>query len=232
MKKIAVIITALALCLAFSSCSKKNAEEQTTQAGDTTAVQETESQSALETEAITEEQTTAAPETQAPTAAPPQAQKTTKKPTQAEIKAAPAPTAKATTAKATTAAPAPTAVKGFEGEMLEQCNQQRRANGKGDLKLNNTLCANAAVRAEEISRKNCFSHTRPDGSACFTAITVNFMTCGENIAYGTRSVSATVTAWMNSPGHKANILSDDFTEAGFGCYEVNGVRYWVQLFIG
>lgn len=121
--------------------------------------------------------------------------------------------------------------------MLELCNQQRRANGKPDIALNNTLCENAAVRAEEISRKNCFSHTRPDGTMCFTAVTVNYMTCGymtcgENIAYGTRSASATVTAWMNSPGHKENILSEDFTEAGFGCYEVNGVRYWVQLFIG
>lgn len=116
--------------------------------------------------------------------------------------------------------------------MLELCNQQRRANGKPDIALNNTLCENAAVRAEEISRKNCFSHTRPDGTMCSTAVTVNYMTCGENIAYGTRSASATVTAWMNSPGHKENILSEDFTEAGFGCYEVSGVRYWVQLFIG
>lgn len=208
---------ALALCLAFSSCSKKTDGEQTTQDISTT-VQETETQP--QTEPETEEQTTAVPETQAPTAAP-QTQKVTQKATQA-----------ATKAVQITAAPAPSAVKGFESEMLELCNQQRRANGKADLALNSTLCANASVRAEEISRDNCFSHTRPDGTMCFTAVTVDYMTCGENIAYGTRTVSATVTAWMNSPGHKANILADDFTQAGFGCYEVNGVRYWVQLFIG
>lgn len=223
MKKITAIITVLALCLAFSSCSKKSDGEQTTQDISTT-VQETETQP--QTEPETEEQTTAVPETQAPTAAA-QTQKPTQKATQAATKAP-----QATSAVQTTAAPAPSAVKGFESEMLELCNQQRRANGKADLTLNNTLCANASVRAEEISRDNCFSHTRPDGTMCFTAVTVDYMTCGENIAYGTRTVSATVTAWMNSPGHKANILADDFTQAGFGCYEVNGVRYWVQLFIG
>lgn len=223
MKKITAIITVLALCLAFSSCSKKSDGEQTTQDISTT-VQETETQP--QTEPETEEQTTAVPETQAPTAAA-QTQKPTQKATQAATKAP-----QVTSAVQTTAAPAPSAVKGFESEMLELCNQQRRANGKVDLALNSTLCANASVRAEEISRDNCFSHTRPDGTMCFTAVTVDYMTCGENIAYGTRTVSATVTAWMNSPGHKANILADDFTQAGFGCYEVNGVRYWVQLFIG
>lgn len=116
--------------------------------------------------------------------------------------------------------------------MLELCNQQRRANGKPDLTLNKTLCANAAVRAEEISRDDWFSHQRPDGTMCFTAVTVDYMTCGENIAYGTRTASATVAEWMDSPGHRANILSDEFTQAGFGCYELDGVRYWTQFFIG
>ena len=126
----------------------------------------------------------------------------------------------------------PKAITSFESEMLELCNQQRRANGKPDLTLNKTLCANAAVRAEEISRDDCFSHQRLDGTMCFTAVTVDYMTCGENIAYGTRTASATVAAWMDSPGHRANILSDEFTQAGFGCYELDGVRYWTQFFIG
>lgn len=224
MKKITLIITAFALCFAFASCSKKNAEENTVP--DTSAiVTETETETQTEPESTTEEQTTVAP-TQAATAAP-QTQKATQKATQAATKAQPV-----TAAAQPTTASAPTAVKGFESEMLELCNRQRRANGKADLALNGTLCANATLRAEEISRDGCFSHTRPDGTMCFTAVTVDYMTCGENIAYGTRSASATVDAWMNSPGHKANILSDGFTQAGFGCYEVNGVRYWVQLFIG
>ena len=220
MKKIIALITVLALCLAFSSCSKKSADEPTTDEMSNTA-EVTEAQSQTEAESTTQESTTEAPQTQAPTKAVPQAQK----PTQAATKAP-------TQAPKSQAATPPKAITGFESEMLELCNQQRRANGKPELTLNKTLCANAAVRAEEISRDDWFSHQRPDGTTCFTAVTVDYMTCGENIAYGTRTASATVAAWMDSPGHRANILSDEFTQAGFGCYERDGVRYWTQFFIG
>lgn len=220
MKKMIAVITVVALCLAFSSCSKKSADEQTTDEISSTA-EVTEAQSQTEEESTTQESTTEAPKTQAPTKAVPQAQK----PTQAATKAP-------TQAPKPQAATPPKAITGFESEMLELCNQQRRANGKPDLTLNKTLCANAAVRAEEISRDDWFSHQRPDGTTCFTAVTVDYMTCGENIAYGTRTASATVAAWMDSPGHRANILSDEFTQAGFGCYELDGVRYWTQFFIG
>lgn len=220
MKKIIAVITVVALCLAFSSCSKKSADEQTTDEMSSTA-EVTEAQSQTEAESTTQEPTTEAPQTQAPAKAVPQTQKPTKAPTKAPTQA-PKPQA----------ATPPNAITGFESEMLELCNQQRRANGKPDLTLNKTLCANAAVRAEEISRDDWFSHQRPDGTTCFTAVTVDYMTCGENIAYGTRTASATVAAWMDSPGHRANILSDEFTQAGFGCYELDGVRYWTQFFIG
>ena len=210
----------LALCLAFSSCSKKRSDEPTIDEMSSTA-EVTEVQSQTEAESTTQEPTTEAPQTQAPTKAVPQTQKPTQKPTQA-----------ATQAPKPQAATPPKAITGFESEMLELCNQQRRANGKPDLTLNKTLCANAAVRAEEISRDDWFSHQRPDGTMCFTAVTVDYMTCGENIAYGTRTASATVASWMDSPGHRANILSDEFTQAGFGCYELDGVRYWTQFFIG
>lgn len=220
MKKIIALITVLALCFAFSSCSKKSVDEPTTDEMSSTA-EVTEAQSQTEAESTTQEPTTEAPQTQAPAKAVPQTQKPTKAPTKAPTQA-PKPQA----------ATPPNAITGFESEMLELCNQQRRANGKPDLTLNKTLCANAAVRAEEISRDDWFSHQRPDGTTCFTAVTVDYMTCGENIAYGTRTASATVAAWMDSPGHRANILSDEFTQAGFGCYELDGVRYWTQFFIG
>lgn len=226
------IIPVIVLCLALASCAKESSggTEPSVQDVSTSAAQETEVLSDLENETETEIEKQSTAEAEAPSpAVDRQETKVTQKsvkPTQEEREA------RTEASPKTTAAPEPTVVKGFEREMLELCNQQRRANGKNDFVLNNTLCENAAVRAEEISRKNCFSHTRPDGTMCFTAVTVNYMTCGENIAYGTRSASATVTAWMNSPGHKENILSENFTEAGFGCYEVNGVRYWVQLFIG
>ena len=224
MKRLTAIIITFALCVTLASYTNKKADELITN-NTSTVAESTEIQSQTEAESTTQEPTTEAPQTQAPTKAVPQTQKPTQKPTQAATKAP-------TQAPKPQAATTPKAITGFESEMLELCNQQRRANGKPDLTLNKTLCANAAVRAEEISRDNWFSHQRPDGTMCFTAVTVNYMTCGENIAYGTRTASATVAAWMDSPGHRANILSDEFTQAGFGCYELDGVRYWTQFFIG
>lgn len=220
MKRLTAIIITFALCVTLASYTNKKADELITN-NTSTVAESTEIQSQTEAESTTQEPTTEAPQTQAPTKAVPQ----TQKPTQAATKAP-------TQAPKPQSATPPNTITGFESEMLELCNQQRRANGKPDLTLNKTLCANAAVRAEEISRDNWFSHQRPDGTMCFTAVTVDYMTCGENIAYGTRTASATVAAWMDSPGHRANILSDEFTQAGFGCYELDGVRYWTQFFIG
>lgn len=224
MKRLTAIIITFALCVTIASYTNKKADELITN-NTSTVAESTETQSQTEAESTTQEPTTEAPQTQAPTKAVPQTQKPTQKPTQTATKAP-------TQAPKPQAATPPNAITGFESEMLELCNQQRRANGKPDLTLNKTLCANAAVRAEEISRDDWFSHQRPDGTMCFTAVTVDYMTCGENIAYGTRTASATVAAWMDSPGHRANILSDEFTQAGFGCYELDGVRYWTQFFIG
>ncbi len=224
MKRLTAIIITFALCVTLASYTNKKADELITN-NTSTVAESTEIQSQTEAESTTQEPTTEAPQTQSPTKAASQTQKPTQKPTQTPTKApTQAPKPQATTS--------PKAITGFESEMLELCNQQRRANGKLDLTLNKTLCANAAVRAEEISRDDWFSHQRPDGTMCFTAVTVDYMTCGENIAYGTRTASATVAAWMDSPGHRANILSDEFTQAGFGCYELDGVRYWTQFFIG
>lgn len=125
---------------------------------------------------------------------------------------------------------------GFESDMLKQVNAQRAKNGKSALTLNQSLCASARVRASEIAKDGCFSHTRPDGSGCFTAISgVSYRTAGENIAMGTwgyYGVDEIMDGWMNSEGHRANILNGDFSEVGFGCVVVNGNGYWVQMFIG
>lgn len=104
------------------------------------------------------------------------------------------------------------------------------------MTLNQTLCASARVRAAEIAKDGCFSHIRPDGNGCFTAISdVSYRTAGENIAMGTwgyYGVDEIMDGWMNSEGHRANILNGDFSEVGFGCVVVNGNGYWVQIFIG
>ena len=125
---------------------------------------------------------------------------------------------------------------GFESDMLKQVNAQRAKNGQSALTLNQSLCASARVRAAEIAKDGCFSHIRPDGSGCFTAISgVSYRTAGENIAMGTwgyYGVDEIMDRWMNSEGHRANILNGDFSEVGFGCVVVNGNGYWVQMFIG
>ena len=125
---------------------------------------------------------------------------------------------------------------GFESDMLKQVNAQRAKNGPSALTLNQTLCASARMRASEIAKDGCFSHTRPDDSGCFTAISgVSYRTAGENIAMGTwgyYGVDEIMDGWMNSEGHRANILNGDFSEVGFGCVVVNGNGYWVQMFIG
>ena len=87
-----------------------------------------------------------------------------------------------------------------------------------------------AQTAEDLP--TLFDHTRPDGSSCFTALDeagIRYRAAGENIAYGQRTPEQVVEAWMDSPGHRANILSSYFTAIGVG-YRSQG-SYWVQLFV-
>ena len=81
--------------------------------------------------------------------------------------------------------------------------------------------------------QNYFSHTSPTYGTPFQMLTsfgVSYRTAGENIAYGQRTPREVVTAWMNSPGHRANILNASYTQIGVG-YVASG-NYWTQLFIG
>ena len=90
----------------------------------------------------------------------------------------------------------------------------------------------AQIRATEIEIS--FSHTRPNGTSFATAIReqgISYRTAGENIAYGQRSPEEVVEAWMNSEGHRANILNANFNKIGVGYYQNNrGVKYWSQEF--
>lgn len=115
-------------------------------------------------------------------------------------------------------------------QVFELVNQERRKAGLSDLTFHEELSANATVRAKEIVTK--FDHTRPDGSKFSTAITIPYRTVGENIAWGQRTPEAVMEAWMNSSGHRANILNSSYTKIGVGVYESGGRLYWVQLFAG
>ncbi len=116
-------------------------------------------------------------------------------------------------------------------EVFALVNKVRSENGLSALTLDTKLCKAAEVRAKEIVKT--FSHTRPNGTSCFTVLGeegITYRYSGENLAYGQKSASAVMNAWLNSSGHRANILGRNFGKAGIACYKLNGVKYWVQLF--
>ena len=119
-------------------------------------------------------------------------------------------------------------------QVVNLVNIERAKEGLAPLTIDVNVQAAAQVRAEEIVTS--FSHTRPNGSSFSTAIAeqnVSYRRAGENIAWGQRSPEEVVTAWMNSEGHRANIMNSNFTKIGVGYYRsANGVNYWSQLFVG
>lgn len=123
-------------------------------------------------------------------------------------------------------------VDSYAKEVLNLVNAQRSQAGLGALSWDPKLANAANVRAKEIVMS--FSHTRPDGSTCFTAVENDgsYMTLGENIAYGYTSAASVMDGWMNSQGHRENILNSSFTKLGVSCYYENGTHYWVQIFGG
>lgn len=119
--------------------------------------------------------------------------------------------------------------------VVELVNQERAAVGVSPLVSDPELNKAAALRAQEIVQK--FDHTRPNGTDCFTALNeagISYMTAGENIAAGQSSAKGVMNSWMNSSGHKANILNSNYTKIGVGLCKTNSGYgyYWVQMFTG
>ncbi|MBO5112581.1 MAG: hypothetical protein J6C12_04450 [Lachnospiraceae bacterium] len=118
-------------------------------------------------------------------------------------------------------------------QVVRLVNEERAKAGLPALAIDVNTEAAALVRAKEI--KQSFSHTRPNGTQFATALKeqgVNYRGAGENIAWGQRTPKAVMQAWMNSDGHRANILNPKFTKIGVGHYQdANGTNYWTQLFI-
>ena len=112
-------------------------------------------------------------------------------------------------------------------------NSERAKYGLSSLAQDKCATEAAHLRAKEIVKS--FSHTRPDGRSCFTAakeLGVSYRSAGENIAYGYPTPQKVVEGWMNSEGHRKNILSTSFNKIGIGCYKSGGNLYWSQFFIG
>ena len=121
----------------------------------------------------------------------------------------------------------------YEDEVIRLVNAERAKYGLSALTKDNGATKAAHVRAKEIVKS--FSHTRPNGTSCFTVakeLGISYRSAGENIAYGYSSPKQVVNGWMNSEGHRKNILSSSFTKIGVGCYSSRGVLYWSQFFMG
>ena len=126
-----------------------------------------------------------------------------------------------------------TSVRSFEQEVIRLVNEQRVKNGLNPLTENWELSRVARYKSQDMVDNRYFSHTSPTYGSPFQMIRdfgISFRRAGENIAYGQRTPQAVVNAWMNSSGHRANILNASYTQIGVG-YVANG-NYWTQMFIG
>lgn len=113
----------------------------------------------------------------------------------------------------------------YAREVVDGVNAERAAEGLAPLVLDEELTSAAMLRAGETAV--AFSHVRPNGLICTSVSSKAF---GENIAMGYMSPSAVMQGWMQSEGHRANILSSRYRSIGVGCINVGGSYYWVQLF--
>ena len=130
-------------------------------------------------------------------------------------------------------APAASAVSSFEEQVANLVNDIRAQNGLGKLTFNAALSNAARIKSQDMKDKNYFSHTSPTYGSPFDMMKsfgISYRSAGENIAYGYSTPASVVDAWMNSPGHKANILNPSYTQIGIG-YIQQG-NYWTQWFIG
>lgn len=153
----------------------------------------------------------------------------------------PAATQPATTAPAATKPTAPTSNTTvsssnltYEQKVVELVNIERQKVGLPALTLDSAISNVARTKSKDMATNNYFAHQSPTyGSAgdMLTRFGIKWSAWGENIASGQRTPEAVVTAWMNSAGHRANILSANFSKIGVGyATNSNGTPYWTQMF--
>ncbi len=160
--------------------------------------------------------TTTTTETQQPT-------ETTTQPTQKPM----------TTTEPTQTTQTTSALSAYEQKVVELTNQERAKNGLAALKVDTALSKVAREKSLDMSKNGYFSHTSPTYGSPFDMMKqfgVSYQYAGENIAMGQRTPEEVVQAWMNSEGHRKNILSANFNYIGVGFVESG--NYWTQMFIG
>lgn len=121
----------------------------------------------------------------------------------------------------------------FEQEVVDLTNAERSKQGLAPLQANVELSNVARDKSGDMATSNYFDHTSPTYGSPFDMIRaygITYQTAGENIAKGQRTPEEVVTAWMNSQGHRENILNGNFTHIGVGFVEQG--NHWTQMFIG
>ena len=124
----------------------------------------------------------------------------------------------------------------FQKEVTRLVNVERSKRGLSELSFNTQLSNVATIKSQDMINKNYFDHTSPTYGSPFDMMkqfNISYRTAGENIAMGQRTPAEVVNSWMNSSGHRANILNANFTDIGIGVAKSsNGTLYWTQMFIG
>jgi len=124
--------------------------------------------------------------------------------------------------------------KSMEEQVVELVNIERNKNGLSPLTINRQVSNVAQIKSEDMRDKNYFNHTSPTYGSPFQMLkqfNVSYSYAGENIAKGQKTAQAVVNAWMNSEGHRANILNKNFTQIGVGYATKGSTTYWTQMFI-
>ncbi len=126
-------------------------------------------------------------------------------------------------------------LKTLENEVVRLVNQARASAGLSALKNNWQAARVARIKSQDMIDNNYFSHTSPVYGSPFKMMEkygLRFSSAAENIAYGQKTAQAVMNSWMNSAGHKANIMSKTVTEIGVGAAKKsNGTLYWTQMFL-
>ncbi|NLL56002.1 MAG: SafA/ExsA family spore coat assembly protein [Clostridiales bacterium] len=133
------------------------------------------------------------------------------------------------------AIPSVAPLKSIEDEVLRLINAQRTRNGLQALSYNWEAARVARIKSQDMINNNYFSHNSPIYGSPFKMLEsygLRFSAAAENIAYGQRTAQEVVNSWMNSPGHRANILSRSYTHTGVGvAKKANGTLYFTQVFL-
>ena len=186
---------------------------------------------------------TPTPEPTKPTPAPtptPEPTKPTPEPTKPTPAPEPTTPAPAPTPEPTKPTPAPAPTTGefsaYQQEVLNIVNKERTSRGLSALKFNAELAKVATTKSQDMIDRGYFDHNSPTYGSPFDMMKkfgITYKSAGENIAMGQKTPQEVMTAWMNSDGHRKNILNSSFTEIGIGiAKDKNGRLYWTQMFIG